>query len=178
MKIEIKEKGSLEFYREVVCVMFQYFRLIKKPERRLDDSFRMLKRYIAVCLAFLLLIVVMAIAWGMDGMTMAAIILLLAAIFFSCFQYYRLNETVKTMMNDPHASIFTIDEEGVELNKEGSQLIRVAWDNVAFVRIFKESVCLFAKGPRGLIIALESSHKQQILDYIDDKHINVSVISR
>ena len=39
MTIEIKEKGSEEFYREVVSVTTQYQRLIKKPDLKYRDLF-------------------------------------------------------------------------------------------------------------------------------------------
>ena len=39
MRIEIKEKGTPEFYKEVVCVMAQYMLISKNPERKIKDSF-------------------------------------------------------------------------------------------------------------------------------------------
>ena len=39
MVIEVKEKGSREFYEEVVNVVAQYGRLRKKPEAKLKNYF-------------------------------------------------------------------------------------------------------------------------------------------
>ena len=49
MKIEINEKGTPEFYKEVVCTTAQYARLVKNPEAKLVDSFKAIKTYIILC---------------------------------------------------------------------------------------------------------------------------------
>ena len=65
MRIEIKEKGTPEFYKEVVDVSAQYLRLMKKPESKLKDTFKMLKGYIALCTVFLALVLITGFAWGL-----------------------------------------------------------------------------------------------------------------
>lgn len=40
MRIEIKDKGTKEFYKEVVSVMAQYPQLIRKPQMKYRDAFK------------------------------------------------------------------------------------------------------------------------------------------
>lgn len=40
MRIEIKDKGTKEFYKEVVSVMIQYPQLIRKPHMKYQDAFK------------------------------------------------------------------------------------------------------------------------------------------
>ena len=176
MRIEIREQGTPAFYKEVVCAMAQYMRIAKKPERKLEDTFKLLKIYIAVCGVFLVLIVLMGIFWGADGLTVLTVTILLAAIFLSAVQLNRLNQLYKSLEEDEHLSILTLDEQGVELNKEGSQLVRIAWDNVAFLRVFKESLCFFSKDVRGIIIAVSRKYEDQIFDYLSHNNVEIKII--
>lgn len=178
LKIEVREKGTKAFYKEVVCVIAQYLRLMKKPDRKLQDTFKMLRTYLTICTVLLVIVLAMAIAWGMDALSIAAIALMVAAIALSGIQLYRFSNMVKAYLGDPRASLITLDPSGVELDKEGAQVIRVAWDEVAFVRVFDESVCFFAKGVRGLVIAVNRSREQEILAYLKDNRINVRLIER
>ena len=176
MRIEIKEKGTPAFYKEIVCALAQYMLIIKKPERKLKDSFKMLKTYVGLCDVFLVLASAMGIFYGMDALTILSIVVLLAAIILSMMQLNRLNQLYRSLQEDTHLSILTLDEEGVELNKEASQLVRLAWDNVAFLRVFDESLCFFGKDARGMVIAVNRNHEKQILDYISDNGIDVKII--
>ena len=80
LRIEVKEKGTRAFYKEVVSVTYQYLRLMKKPERKLRDSFKELTVYIAICAVFLALLAVMGFAWGFDGLTIIAMAVMLAGL--------------------------------------------------------------------------------------------------
>ena len=176
MRIEIKEKGTPEFYKEVVDVSAQYLRLMKKPESRLKDTFKMLKGYIALCVVFLALVLIMGFAWGLDALTLVVTVVMLAALAVSILQLRRMNKMVQSLIDDPRTSVFTLDEDGVELDKEQAELIRVSWSNVAFVRIFSESICFFAKGGRGLVLAVNKGRAQEILGYIRDHQVDVRII--
>ena len=118
----------------------------------------------------------MGIAWGMDLLTIVAIVMIGLVLALSILQLTRLNKVVESMLNGPHDSIFTVDEEGVELEKVGSQLVRMSWNNVAFVRVFDESVCFFSKDVRGFVLALTKKYEKQVLDYIRENGITVRVI--
>lgn len=176
LTIEAKQKGTREYYKEVVCVIAQYPTLIKKPENKVRDSFKMLKGYIAICAVLLAIILAMAIAWGVDTLTIVAVVVMLACIAVGAFQLHRLNGMVTALMGDSQTPVFTLDEEGVEFEKKGSQLIRVPWENVAFVRVFDESVCFFARGTRGPVLAINKYYEQQILSYLECNNIDVNVI--
>ena len=176
MRIEIKEKGTPEFYKEVVDVSAQYLRLIKKPESKLKDTFKMLKGYIVLCAVFLALVLITGFAWGLDALTLVVAVVLLAALAVSILQLHRMNKMVKSLMDDPHTSVFTLDEDGIELDKEQAELIRVSWSNVAFARIFSESICFFAKGGRGLVLAVNKGRVQEILEYIREHQVDVRII--
>ena len=176
LRIEATQKGTREYYKEVVCVLAQFPTLVKKPENKVRDSFKMLKGHVAICAVLLALVLAMAIAWGIDTLTGLAVVVMMACITVGAFQLHRLNGMVTAFMDDSQAPVFTLDEEGVEFEKKGSQLIRVPWENVAFVRVFDESVCFFARGTRGPVLAINKYYEQQILSYLECNNIDVNVI--
>ena len=60
MTIEIKERGTKQFYKEVVNVLTQYRQLLYRPQDKLKDNF---KRYIFLTIA-MLLICIMSVYGG------------------------------------------------------------------------------------------------------------------
>ena len=178
LRIEVNEKGTHAFYKEVVSATYQYQGLMKKPERKLRDSFKELKIYILICAALFAALAAMGFVWGFDGITIGGMIVTLAGLFFAALVLKNLSSMVKNFLADPKPSVLILDEAGVELNKEGAQVIRTAWDNVAFVRVFRESVCFFSKGVRGLVIAVNRGREEEVLDYLNSNDIKVRIIGR
>ena len=63
MTIEVKEKGTRQFYKEVVNILTQYRQLLYKPEDKLKDNFT---RYIFLTIA-MVLICLMSLYGGITG---------------------------------------------------------------------------------------------------------------
>ena len=73
-------------------------------------------------------------------------------------------------------SVVTLDENGVEIEKKGSQAVRLAWDNVAFVRTFVESTSFFSKDLSGIVLSVDNNYRKEIMDYIKSNNIDVKVV--
>ena len=87
MRININEKGSEAFYREVVNAAVQYRALMKQPDRKLKDNFKGLKVYGAICGVLFILCALMGIFWGFDALIIAALVISFLATFVSV-RYY------------------------------------------------------------------------------------------
>jgi hypothetical protein len=85
---------------------------------------------------------------------------------------------VRGFLEDDKSSVVTLDEMGIEINKGDSQIVRLAWDNVAFVRAFRESVCFFSKDNSRIVLAVTKDHESEINKYLDDNSIDVIRIER
>ena len=176
MVIEVKEKGNREFYEEVVNVVAQYGRLRKKPEAKLKNYFVSLKTFAVLLTVMIVINTAMGIAWGFDGLSIASIIVYAVVLVINVAFWVNLKKAVDRYLSDDRSSIVTLDEDGVELNKENSQKVRLAWPSIAFVRVFKESVCFVSADITGFILAVTISHKQEILDYLKENGVKVKVI--
>ena len=176
MTIEVKEKGSRQYYKEVVNVLTQYRQLLYKPQDKLKDNFT---RYIFLTAAMVILFL-MNLYGGITGSFNATKILVIvfsaAAAAATAVIYFRMNKTVDGYLADDRPSTVTLDENGVEIEKTGSQAVRLVWDNVAFVRSFVESTCFFSKDLSGIVLAVNNDYRKQIMDYIKSNNIEVNVI--
>ena len=176
MTIEVKEKGSKEFYKEVVNVISQYKQLMKKPEAKLNDNF---KSYTIMMVAMAVIFATQVLRGMFDGVDALGSAALTASFMaFLVLFLYRSNmkKMVDAYLKDGRASTITLDENGVELNKGGSQVMRVGWDGIAFVRSFRESTCFLSKDVMGLVIAVTNTHKDEIVNYLKENDIKVKIL--
>ena len=168
MVLKIDHKGSEAFYTEAVNVVAQFRGLLKKPERKVENLFKTYQLLAIACAVMFVLLGAMAVFWGADSMT--NVLMVLMAVLFVMLMVYlsTLKKLRRRMMEDDRTSIVTIDETGVELNKEDSQIVKLAWDNVAFVRNFGESISFLSKDVSGLVISIESKWKDEVFPYLHE----------
>lgn len=177
MVIEIKEKGSKEFYEEVVSFNHQYGALMKKPEAKFMSSFKSIRIQI-FAMGFLFgCMTSVGVSDGFSAlpvcaMTAAAMVALVGAVIYSAMK-----KRVKMFLEDERDSTITLDDKGIEINKGDTQIIRLGWDNVAFVRTFKESTSFFAKDASGIVISVTNKYKDQIMEYFNKNNIGVQIIN-
>lgn len=173
MTIEIREKGTESFYREVVSVIAQYQNLLKEPDKKYRDIFKTY-RNMGLCLAALfVLMLVIGFTSGFSALTIVALVVVCIAAMMVIVFDHAMRKQVKNYLAEGGSSVLTLDKNGVEIGKEKSQTVRLAWDNVAFVRKFNEAVCFFSKEATRIVIAVPAEHDQEIYDYLDDNSIDV-----
>ncbi|MBQ6036266.1 MAG: hypothetical protein IJL43_03045 [Lachnospiraceae bacterium] len=176
MEIRINEKGSEAFYKETVNVTLQYRGLMKKPEKTPENLKKKLTLYMIGCGVLGAALLVMGFAWGFDTLTVVAIalmgfVLLLAGTYLSTIR-----KAEEAVIQDMRSSVLTLDEKGIELNKEDSQVVRIGWNNIAFARVFQESICFFSKDQTGLVIAVDRKYQDEILRELKQNHPEVRLI--
>ncbi len=177
MTIEIKEKGTRRFYKEVVNVLTQYRQLLYKPQDKLRDNFA---RYIFLTAAMVILFLMNlygGITRSFNATKILVVVFSAVAAVATVVVLFRMNKMVDSYMADDRPSVVTLDENGVEIEKAGSDAIRLAWDNVAFVRSFAESTCFFAKDLSGTVITVDNDYRKQIMEYIKSNNIDVQVVN-
>lgn len=78
MKIEIKEKGSASFYREVISVMASYRTILKNHQHKVKNYFRQYKILMILEAVMFLALLLMQIFWG--GGTFEIIVMVALAV--------------------------------------------------------------------------------------------------
>ena len=176
MEIEVREKGSEAFYTEVMNATYQYRELLKNPEKKLKNMYRQMLIYMIVCAIFAVLLTVMGILWGFDPLMIVATSMMVILLIFTIRYYYALVTLKNRLRDDQRTSVVRLDENGVELNKEDQQVVRIGWENVAFVRAFDESVCFFAKDVTGFVLSVKKEYRDGIFEYIRESQPQVRLI--
>ena len=176
MIIEVKEKGTKEYCKEVVNVISQYRQLIKKPEAKLKDNFKSYPVWTGVMASLFTIWLLGGIFNGFNVWTGVVLVITGLALLLLIVYQINMNKMVIAYLNDNRTSTVTLDEKGVELNKGGSQVIRVGWNDVTVVRSFKESTCFLAKNVTGFVIAVTGRYNDDIMKYLEDNHVGVRVV--
>ena len=174
--LTIEEKGSEAFYREAVNVITQYRSLLGKPGKKLKDNFRQMRIHIVLCAALLAICVVLSVLHGRSSLLIAGSILTCFAALISLICLRSMNRLLQSLMNDKHTSVVTLDGQGIELKKIYARTVRLAWSNIAFIRVFEESVCVLSRDSTGFVLSIERLYENEILTWLRDNRPEVMII--
>ena len=92
MRIEITEKGSDAFYREVVNITAQYRSILKNHRHKLKDYFRQFRLLLVLGAAVLVILILMTVFWGVDPFDYAIIAALIIEVIMCAGYLYALNK--------------------------------------------------------------------------------------
>ena len=176
MKIEITERGSEAFYTETVNVMSQFRALLKTPDRKLRDNFRMMRPYLILCAVLLVLILLANIFWGFDALGIAAMIMLAAVLLVYGASLMNMNKMRKGLESEFKPSTLTLDESGAELERPGVQTVKLGWSSIAFVRAFSECVCIVPASTSGIMISVDAKYASEIFSWLGENQPQVRTI--
>ena len=176
MIIEVKEKGSKEYCKEVVNTMSQYKKLINRPDAELKDHFKSYPIWTGIMASLFTIWLCHGIFSGFNVWIGVVLVITGLALILLIANQINMNKMVNAYLNDDRTSTVTLDEKGVEVNKGGSQVIRVGWNDVTVVRSFKESICFLAKNVTGFVIAVTNKYSDDIMKYLEDNHVDVKII--
>ena len=175
MKIEISEKGSEAFYREVVNITSQYRFILKNHHHKLKDYFKQFRILLILGAAAMVILILMAIFWDVNPFDYAIIAVLGIEVVLCVGYLYALNKMLKAMLADSRTSVLTLDDTGVELNKDGSQIVKLGWDNIAVVRVYQESLTFVPGDRTGILISVAKKYAGEILAWLRENQPRVEV---
>ena len=176
MKIEISEKGSEAFYREVVNITAQYRSILKNHHHKLKDYFRQFKILLILGAAALVILILMAVFWGVDPFDYAIITALGITVAMCVGYLFVLNKMLKAMLADSRTSVLSLDETGAELNKGGSQIVKLGWDTIAVVRVYRESLTFVSSDRTGIVISAAKQYADEILAWLRANQPSVEIV--
>lgn len=176
MTLEIKEKGSDRFYREVINVSSQYRYLLKKPNRKIKDYFKQYKALLILCAVIALLDLLSILFFGAGTVECCTLACLLLMMVLLCAVIFRLYKIKKTMLADTRTSTLTLDENGISLNKENTQEIRFGWDNIVFIRVLREGLYFAAAEQTGMMISVTRRYENELLAWVRENRPTLEII--
>ncbi len=165
MKIEVKERGSKEFYDEFLAVMQNYNNLIKKPQKKVSNqSVSILKLGIY---AFITLTVYILIHLFGDLKMETYIIILFAIIFLIVIILYGMVQS-KIKRLQSYKGTITIDfsKEGITYYSE-KENYKLNWDDIKYIVINHYSICFLPKESMKILIGINIEYQKEVLKAID-----------
>ena len=177
MTLEIREKGSDAFYREVIGVSANYRYLLKNHHRRIKDPLREYAVLLAVSAAVFTLLAVSTVFFGVGIFEGVALTGLGLASLLSALLLYRLTKAKNALMADRRTSTLTLDDNGVTLNKENSQELRFGWNNVVFVRVLREGIYFVAAEQTGMVISVAGRYGDAILPWLRENRPALEIVT-
>ena len=177
MIIEVNEKVREKFAEEIVSISVQFRYLLKNHSRKLRNIFKEYKILLIALAVMLVLHGVSMLTWMTpDGFSWALILVLTVLLIIYVSFYMNLRKTYRGFLEQKGGSVITLDENGAELNRQNSQVIRLSWDNVAFVRVFKESLCIFSRDANVMLILADIKYADAITGWIKENRPDVEMI--
>ncbi len=163
MKIEIKKRGTREFYEEVLYVAHNYMRILKNPHHKVEHVTNYLLRYI-------LMAVFGTVFMGASYFYFKNIIFVLFAGMFLVFlyfygrQYFLVKKQLEIMGAEGDNEI-DIDEEGVRFTS-GTRSFCIGWGRMHSIIINKESVCFLSGERTDVVIAISTEYLDSVLEAV------------
>ena len=177
MRIEVNEKVREKFAEEIVSISAQYRYLRKNHSRKLRNILKEYKILLIALAVMLVLHGVSMLTWMTpDGFNWALILVLTVLLVIYVSFYMNLRKTYRGFLEQKGGSVITLDENGAELNRQNSQVIRLSWDNVAFVRVFKESLCIFSRDANGMLLLTDIKYADMIAGWISENHPEIELL--
>lgn len=176
MRIEIHDPPTPAFCREVVCVLTQHRELLKRPEAKLRNVWAWMYGTICFCLAMLVFNTVSAIYWDTDFFLMVLVYLVHGVVLsFDLLLLGRDKELYRGLLERGGSAVLTVDAQGVELDRPGRQRVRLDWGTVAFVRVFRESLCVVPRETGGVLIAVSARHAAAVMEALKENDVKIEV---
>ena len=114
MKIEIDEKGSEAFYKEIVNIAAQYRFILKNHHYKLKDYFKQYRILTVTGSVVLGILILMMIFWGVKTLDIAAAAVLSVTLMMCIFYLHNLNRLYKTYLHDDRNSVLTLERDVLE----------------------------------------------------------------
>ena len=167
MIIDVEKSTNDNFYKEILNVAGQYRQLVADPKAKLRDGFRDRILYFIISVAVLGALLAVSFIWlGTGVLTIVAIVILSIDIILSVMIQVKMNKIVRQMKEDRTKSQIALDEEGIEVKKDGKKSFRLKWNEIAAMRTFDESFCMITKTAGRTAMVADKKYAEDVQNFI------------
>ncbi|MBO4327355.1 MAG: hypothetical protein J5950_08790 [Clostridia bacterium] len=176
MKIEITEKGSDAFYRDLINIMLAASFIQKNHNYKIRDQFKNYKSLLIIDLVLLSFMILLGILFGFKTFLIICLIVLGLSTLLNVYMLYSIRRKIQTLSSEFRPEILTLDESGIELAKEGKEVMRNSWDNVAVVRISTECIAFIPASRAGIIFFVGRQYETEITAWLRESQPSLEII--
>ena len=143
MRLEVKERGTKEYYDEFLYVVSKYKEFKKNPRRKAYQF----TKYLILCNIFVLFALLINFYFYFDTKDLVFIFMtgaLTVALIIQVVYLVMCIKRIKQLLNTKGVRIIEFNEDGVEYIDDDKN-IRVKWEDLKYVIINKYSICMLPK---------------------------------
>ena len=164
MKIEIKEREKNSYYDELLYITSNYKKIFNNPRKRVHPL--SLEAIVLGCLSVLLLILFIILYKNntnrmyLFGEYISTLLIILSVIY-----YFLIRKRISSLKNVKGIITISIEEEFVKFLSKKTRY-KVAWQDVKYVLINKNSICFIPKKSGMILISLSTKYKDKVISRI------------
>lgn len=169
MRFDIREKGSREFYEEMIYVVTKRVEILKSNKIKLNTVGNYYRNTLYLGI---LGIVVSLLAFIFLKMNLFFILLVIMLILMAliCIAMYRTNKYVEALMNEEGTRTVEINNDGIKY-KDAKKDLNYAWQDIAKVVMGDYSITFLPKNSNEFVIAIMDKYKDDVLKVINDNNL-------
>ena len=164
MRFEIKEKGSRNFYEEVLYLSLIRKDVLKNKKYKMYKISDYHKRYIIFAGISILLMFIFYLLFK-NGLFLMFAGMMLLILAYEILSMNNFNKYIDAALSQDANRVVEINEDGV-FYADGNKDLRLNWDGIHSVVIGKYSISFFPKIETDYIISLESKYKDSVSDCV------------
>ena len=169
MRFEIKEKGSREFFEELIYVVTKRDEILKRNKLKLNTVGNYYRNTLYLGILGIVVSVLAYIFLKMNiFLLMAGMMVFLMT--FVCIAIYRTNKYIEAMMNETEAKTIEVDDKGIRY-KDGKKDLNYAWDDIVKVVVGDYSITFLPKNNNEFVVGMIAEYKDDILKIINDNNL-------
>lgn len=173
--IKITDNTSKDYLNEIINILMQIRKFQSRPRAKLLPIYQFSRIMIIIGTPFLILFLTLGIkdrsTIFMMLSTLLAVCLLIMGIVLNSLGKLR-----KNIICDSGESALTIDSDGVEFRSLNRQTVRLDRSQIAYVRVFKHSVCFVPRNLTGFLINTDKSYADEIIQAVKAETPDIEII--
>lgn len=172
MEIEIDKTGSDNYYGEVLAVMSNYSKLVKKPRQKIRGLNSQAILLTGISVVFLVIFAVLYLMSPNTAPYLYVIIIFSAALILGLVYIFLVNRRISKFKNDDSHKKLIIEDEYVEM-RIGDEQFRLAFKDMQWIILNRYSITFLPKNEGATLMAVEIKYKNQVIGNIKEKSLIV-----
>ena len=162
MKIEVKERGSKEFYDEMLYVITYCKKFLKNPRKKAWKYSSYLYLMMAVSIAMFGAFIAMYL-WEKEWYSLVMIGVFLLLFFFILILLITVKKRIKMFMDDGSDKTVEITSEYIDFSSDTMNL-KMKKEEISVILINKYSTCILPKELNQYSISISNDYLNQFLE--------------
>ena len=162
MKFEVKERGSKEFYDEMLYVITYYKKFIKNPKRKAWQYTKYLVLYMIIsavmCAGFA--------GWYVfdrEWVSLVFVGMFLLILIFTIMLFVNVKKRIKMYLNDTGDKVIEITDEAISYSSDSLNL-KMNKEDIAIIVINKYSICILPKVMTTYALSISNDYLDEFLN--------------